>query len=136
MLRMDPPATPGRAVVNPVTLGGVQLQAGEVVLAMVSAADRDPEQFDEPDRLIIGREPNRHLAFSAGPHRCVGSHLARVELGIAIAEIHRRLPDYRLVPQRPPVLHHGQVRGLYELPIEFTPSVNRSTTIAGPQGTG
>jgi cytochrome P450 len=69
----------------------------------------------------VDRLHNRHLTFSAGPHRCVGSNLARVELTIALEEIHRRIPDYRVDPDRPPTYHHSQVRGVRELYLTFTP---------------
>jgi cytochrome P450 len=87
------------------------------------AAGRDPREFTDPDRFDPTRPVNRHLAFGAGPHRCLGSHLARIELTIALEEIHRRIPDYRLIPERPPVLHPSQVRGFVQMPIAFTPEV-------------
>jgi cytochrome P450 len=67
-------------------------------MAMMSLAPacRDPEVFPDPDHFVADREPNRHLAFAAGPHRCLGSHLARMELAVAMEEWHRRIPDYRV----------------------------------------
>jgi cytochrome P450 len=58
--------------------------------------NRDPAEFPEADRVIIDRTPNRHIAFGSGPHRCAGSHLARVELRIAMEEWHRRFPHYHV----------------------------------------
>jgi cytochrome P450 len=89
---------------------------------LLCSANRDGGEFEDPDELRIDRSPNRHLSFGAGPHRCIGSHLARIELKLAMEEIHKRLPDYRLVPEDPPILHATQVRGCIRLPITFTPS--------------
>jgi len=69
----------------------------------------------------LERYPNRHLSFGAGVHRCLGSHLGRVELTIALEELHRRIPDYQLVQSDPPVFHSTQVRGCKRMPITFTP---------------
>jgi cytochrome P450 len=65
--------------------------------------------------------PNRHLSFGSGPHRCLGSHLARVELQLVFEELHRRIPDYRVDTGKQVVSHPSQVRGVLELPIVFTP---------------
>ena len=121
LLRLDAPVAPLRVLAKPVTLGGVQLQEGDRVLAVLCAANRDGAEFDCPADVRVDRPGNRHLTFGAGPHRCVGSHLARLELAIAFEEIHRRIPDYRLVPGRPPSRHHTQIRGVHDLWLEFTP---------------
>ncbi len=73
-------------------VGGVTLQPGDVVMVSIPSADRDAFQFERPDEFDLGREPNRHLAFGAGPHRCLGSHLARMELTVAFEEMHRMVP--------------------------------------------
>jgi cytochrome P450 len=65
--------------------------------------------------LKVDRNPNRHVAFSSGPHRCIGSHLARIELTVALEELLRRIPGFPLDPDRPPPIHHGQVRGFESL---------------------
>ena len=121
LLRVEAPVTAGRIVAKPVEFRGVQMQPGDMVLVFLSAASRDPEEFKDPHALLVDRTPNRHFAFSGGPHRCVGSYLARIELRVALEEIHRRIPDYQLVADRAPVLHHSSVRGLFELPLTFTP---------------
>jgi len=69
------------------------------------------------DRFVIDRTRNRHLAFGAGPHRCLGSHLARVELAVAIEERHRRIPDYRIAEGAEITQHIGGVAGLDGLPL-------------------
>jgi cytochrome P450 len=121
MLRLGAPVAPGRVVTEPVEVGGIKMEPGDRVVVFLSSANRDPVEFDAPDDVRVDRKPNRHLTFSNGPHRCLGSHLGRLELVIALQEIHRRIPDYRLIEGRPPVLHHSQVKGLVELPIEFSP---------------
>ncbi|HEX7440992.1 MAG TPA: cytochrome P450 [Caldimonas sp.] len=77
-------------------IGGVRLAARTQVTLGIGAANRDPEQFPEPDRLDIARTPNRHLAFGSGIHQCVGMGLARLEGRIAIGRFVARFPDYRL----------------------------------------
>jgi cytochrome P450 len=76
-------------------LAGVQLHAGDHAAILIGAANLD-EEFPDADRVEFARETNRHLSFGAGPHRCLGSHLARLELRVALEEWHRRIPDYRI----------------------------------------
>lgn len=85
-----------RTVAEAVTLGGVALPAGTELALCIGAANRDPAQFPDPDRFDAGRTPNRHLAFAAGPHQCVGMSLARLEGTIALAGFLRRFPRYAL----------------------------------------
>lgn len=85
-----------RMTVEPVELGGVALAAGTPVTLCIGAANRDPAQFTEPERLDIGRTPNRHLAFGTGAHQCAGMALARLEGAIAISRFLARFPDYAL----------------------------------------
>jgi cytochrome P450 len=76
-------------------LGGLGLPAGTQLNLCIGAANRDPEQFEDPDRLDLARKPNRHLAFGSGPHQCVGVNLARLEGKVAISRFINRFPDYR-----------------------------------------
>jgi cytochrome P450 len=76
-------------------LGGVDLPAGSQLNLCIGAANRDPEQFDAPDRLNIARAPNRHLAFASGAHLCIGVNLARLEGKVAIGRFVSRFPLYR-----------------------------------------
>ena len=85
-----------RRTTAPVTLGGVSLPTGASITLLIGAANRDPERFAEPDRLDVGRSPNRHLAFASGPHQCVGMAVARLEGRIALARFLARFPNYRL----------------------------------------
>ncbi|MBZ5735318.1 cytochrome P450 [Nocardioides sp. TRM66260-LWL] len=117
MLRYESAICPARKVTQDVVVGDVQLRQGDVILVPFGAANRDPEKFPEPDSVDLRRDPNPHLAFGAGNHRCVGSHLARLELRIAFEELHRRFPHYRLDPSDPPVRHLSQVKGVHRLPL-------------------
>jgi cytochrome P450 len=77
-------------------IGGVRVAAGTPVTLCIGAANRDPEQFAQPDRFDIRRAPNRHLAFGFGIHQCAGLSLARLEARIAIGRFVRRFPSYRI----------------------------------------
>lgn len=123
ILRIEAAVVMGRRVTRDVELGGVRMKEGDQLIVMLCSANRDSDEFDDPNTLDLERTPNRHLSFGAGPHRCLGSHLARLELSIALEELHRRIPDYALVESDPPVLHASQVRGCMRLPITFTPTV-------------
>lgn len=110
-----------RVVAQEHELHGVALHPGDHVMVMLGAADTDPAEFGaDADDLVLGRPVNRHLAFGAGPHRCLGSHLARLELRIALEELHRRIPDYTLAPGA--VLEYSPgIREIASLPLVFTP---------------
>ena len=84
-----------RVIKTDAELAGVPLHAGDHAMIMIGSANLDDE-FSEADRVEFARETNRHLSFGAGPHRCLGSHLARLELRAALEEWHRRIPEYRL----------------------------------------
>jgi cytochrome P450 len=120
VLRVEAAVAPGRRVLRDTVLAGQDLAAGDTVLLVLAGANSDPREFDDPGAVRIDRTPNRHLSFGSGPHRCLGSHLARVELRIALEELHRRIPDYRLAG--PVVQHPSQVRGVVRMPIAFTPA--------------
>lgn len=85
----------GRRTTCPVEIGGVSIDKGEQVVLNYGAGSRDPEVFEDPYEIQVDRElPNRHLSFGYGIHRCVGSHLARLELRVALEEFLRRYPDF------------------------------------------
>ncbi|MEQ9639886.1 MAG: cytochrome P450 [Alphaproteobacteria bacterium] len=81
-----------RRVAEDAEVGGVKMPAGTLITMCIGAANRDPAEFAEPDRLDIGREPNRHLAFAGGPHICLGNSLARMEASVAIRRLLERFP--------------------------------------------
>lgn len=117
MLRWESAICPARVVKEDVVVDGVQLRAGDKVLLPFGSANRDEDKFDEADTVDLARDPNPHIAFGAGNHRCVGSHLGRLELKIAFEELHRRMPDYRLDPDDRPERHLSQVKGVVKLPL-------------------
>jgi cytochrome P450 len=83
-----------------IELGGISLAAGTPVTLCIGAANRDPQQFTDPENLDIGRTPNRHLAFATGAHQCAGMALARLEGAIAISRFLARFPAYTLNGRR------------------------------------
>ncbi|MDH3047715.1 cytochrome P450 [Gordonia alkanivorans] len=121
ILRIEAAVAPGRRATRDVELGGMKISEGEQLILMLASANRDHEEFEDPDALDVTRKPNRHVSFGGGPHRCIGSHLARIELTVALEEILRRIPDFDLVESDPPVFHSSQVRGCVRMPIRFTP---------------
>ncbi|TAM69715.1 cytochrome P450 [Mycobacterium sp.] len=121
LLRFEAAVSTGRVAKRDTELGGVQLKAGDQLLCMLAGANRDVREFPNPAELQLDRTPNRHLSFGSGAHRCLGSHLARIEVRVALEEIHRRIPDYRLNPEKPTIWHASQVRGVVEMPLLFTP---------------
>jgi cytochrome P450 len=121
ILRIEAAIAAGRRATRDVELGGVSIAEGDQLLLMLCSANRDPDVFAHPTDFDINRSPNRHLSFGSGVHRCLGSHLGRVELTIALEGLHRRIPDYQLVESDPPIFHSTQVRGCLRMPITFTP---------------
>jgi cytochrome P450 len=97
-------------------IGGVHVESGTKIAALLGAANRDPAVFVEPDRLDVTRADNPHLGFGAGIHFCVGAPLARVELQASLATLLRRFPSLALadVPQRRPEF---VIRGVRSLPV-------------------
>lgn len=123
MLRWESAICPARVVKEDVVVEGVQLRAGDKVLLPFGSANRDEDKFEDAGQVDLTRDPNPHIAFGAGNHRCVGSHLGRLELRIAFEELHRRMPDYRLDPADPPERHLSQVKGVVRLPLIIGESI-------------
>jgi cytochrome P450 len=117
LLRAHAIVNPARVVTRPTTFAGVDMQPGDRVLLATPLATRDPQEFERADEIVIDREGNRHLAFGAGPHRCLGSHLARLELRIAIETVLDRLSGFRLEPGASVTIHGGGVLGIDRLPV-------------------
>jgi cytochrome P450 len=126
LLRWETPV-PGvpRVVKEDVELAGERLEAGERVTVLVGSANIDGSEFPEPDKVDFSRQANRHLAFGGGVHRCLGSHLARLELRVALEQLHERIPDYTIKPGEEPEYSMG-IRAVEYLPLVFTPPAPRS----------
>ena len=112
------------------TIAGVTIPPGEMVLPMLGSANRDERRFERPDELDLTRDANKHLAFGQGVHYCVGTPLARLEGQIAINTLLRRLPDLRLAGSRDALRWRPGLglRGLAALPVVFS---KRSQPAAG-----
>jgi cytochrome P450 len=121
LLRYGNPVEHGnvRVALEDVTLGGHRIPRGAVVVLLLASANRDEQVFSAPDRLDVGREPNKHLGFGFGVHYCLGAQLARVEGRIAIAELVQRFPNLRLAVPEASLRWRSTVavRGLEALPI-------------------
>ncbi|PYO09521.1 MAG: cytochrome P450 [Candidatus Rokuibacteriota bacterium] len=120
LLRYDGPVQrTARVASAPATIGGRTIAKGEMVMPFIGAADRDPSQFPDPDRLDLTRADNRHIAFGWGIHFCLGAPLARVEGQIAIDALVRRLPRLELMTDAPEYRQSLTLRGLKTLPVKF-----------------
>ena len=120
LLRFDGPVQrTARIPSEDITIDGRTIPKGELVMPFIGAADRDPAQFPEPDRLDITRTDNRHVAFGLGIHFCLGAPLARVEGQIAINTLLRRMPRLALATERPVFRQSLTLRGLESLEVSF-----------------
>jgi cytochrome P450 len=108
---------PPRTATRDFNFGGVDIKKGERVVMMTPAANLDPKIFPDPMRFDLDRENKVHVTFHSGPHRCVGSHLARLELRVFYGEWFKRMPNIRHDPDDPVVLHMSIAMGLARLPI-------------------
>jgi cytochrome P450 len=115
LLRRYTFTVPPRIVAKDIVFEGVEMKARERAMLFLPAADLDPKEFANSDSYDLNRENKAHIAFNAGPHRCLGSHLARVELQVLYEVLVARLPTFRLDPQRPPTFHCGHVLGVDSL---------------------
>ncbi|MEU6817257.1 cytochrome P450 [Streptomyces sp. NPDC046860] len=125
LLRYDGPVelATWRYATGPLTIGSQDIAAGDPVLVVLAAADRDPDRFADPDLLDLGRRDNQHLGYGHGIHYCLGAPLARLEGQTALATLLGRLPDLRLAADPAELRWRGGLimRGLRTLPVEFTP---------------
>jgi cytochrome P450 len=120
LLRYDGPVQrTARVASAEATIGGRTIARGEMVMPFIGAADRDPAQFPDPDRLDLMRGDNRHIAFGWGIHFCLGAPLARLEGQIAIDALVRRLPRLGLVDDKAEYRQSLTLRGLKTLPVKF-----------------
>jgi cytochrome P450 len=118
LLRVYSFVAPGRKVMEDSEVSGCPVAKGDRIMVALGSANRDPAEFDRPTEVVIDRTPNNHVAFGLGPHRCLGSHLARRELRIALEEWHARIPEYRL-DDSVEVVEHGGMFGLDSLALRW-----------------
>ena len=119
-LRAYAPVTMARLVKQDMHWHGVDMKADDWILLSFPAANRDPAQFDRADQVVIDREFNRHAAFGLGIHRCVGSHLARMELRVALETWLARIPAFTLADPAAVGWSAGQIRGPRTLPLRIS----------------
>jgi pimeloyl-[acyl-carrier protein] synthase len=120
LLRFDGPVQrTGRMTTAEVEIGDKRIPRDSVVVSVIGAANRDPKQFADPDRLDVSRKDNRHIAFGFGIHFCLGAPLARLEGQIALGTLLRRMPKLALVSDVPEWRESSTLRGLKSLPVTF-----------------
>jgi cytochrome P450 len=119
LLRRYTFTVPPRIVAKDMVFEGVQMKARERAMLFLPAADLDAKEYPASESFDLNRENKVHIAFNAGPHRCLGSHLARVELQVIYEVLLARLPTFRLDPQHPPTFHCGHVIGVDSLHLAW-----------------
>lgn len=109
----------GREVQEDQEFEGLALERGDIMWIGIGQANRDPRKFDDPDEFIVDRPgANQHLAFGGGPHRCLGMHLARLELKVVMEQWHERIPEYRIA-EGAELRERGVQLTLESLPLEW-----------------
>lgn len=119
LLRRYTFTVPVRRVAQEVELGGWKMQENDLVMIFLPGADLDPREFPEPEKFDMARENKVHIAFGAGPHRCLGSHLARVELQVIYEQMLARLPTFRLDETKPIKFHAGNIIAIDSLHLRW-----------------
>jgi cytochrome P450 len=119
LLRAYAPVTMAREALVDTTLGGCPVAAGEPLLLPFPAANRDPALFDRPDEVLLDRSPNRHVTFGVGIHRCLGSHLARLEVRVAVERFLAGVASFEVADPEGVSWSTGQVRGPRTLPLRL-----------------
>lgn len=120
--------TLSRTVTHDVVLAGQRLRKNDRVVISWLSANHDENEFDRPDEIILDRSPNRHVAFGLGPHRCIGSHLARLMSEVMVRAVLDRIPDYQVdVENVHQYLGNPSMTGLGQLPVTFAPGKSRKT---------
>ena len=120
LLRWETPVMGvARVAVQETELGGCPIHSGDQVMIMLGSANTDEAEFPDGDLVRFDREVNRHLAFGGGIHRCLGSHLARMELRVALREWHRRIPEYSVEPDHT-LVYTPAIRSIEHFPMRFT----------------
>jgi cytochrome P450 len=116
-----PIQTFGRNAVDDIEVAGQLIEKGAVVGLCYGSANRDPDQFDHPDDVLLDRSPNRHVGFGSGPHLCLGAHVARLEMAIMLQVFAGEVNTLSLVADdQPEWAVRGDRRGLVHLPVKLT----------------
>jgi cytochrome P450 len=108
----------GRTATQDVEVGSYLIKAGETVMVGTGSANHDPRKFDRADEMVLDRAPNNHLGFGLGPHRCAGSHIAKVEMRIGLQEFLKRYPSFSVADRDGIQLSGGEIRTLSALPLK------------------
>lgn len=108
-----------RTAVRDFEYKGIPIRTGDLISCPTMIANRDPAEFPDPDRIDLARDNNRHTAFAYGPHRCLGSHLARRELIVGLEEFLARIPTFRLKAGSSPITYGGYVFGIENLDLAW-----------------
>ncbi|WP_326818584.1 cytochrome P450 [Streptomyces sp. NBC_01762] len=118
ILRVYSFVVPARKATRDVEVGGCPVKSGEMVMLPLAVSNRDPERYENPLEVDPHRSTSNHIAFGSGPHRCLGSHLARLELNVAVQEWHKRIPDYRIAAGQD-LEQTGNMYGVKSLRLEW-----------------
>jgi cytochrome P450 len=120
MLRyVSPVQLTGRVLTEACEFGGVEFAAGDFAMLLISSANHDPDQFDDPERFDVSRAPNNHLGFGFGIHHCLGAPLARMETQVALTSLVRRAPDLALTVDDVTYKTNVVLRGMESLPVSM-----------------
>jgi cytochrome P450 len=119
LLRRYTFTVPTRRVAKDIEFGGWQMKAGDRLTLYLPGADLDEREFSEPEDFNLNRENKVHIAFGVGPHRCLGSHLARIELQVIYEQMLERLPVFRLDADNPVKFHGGNIVAIDSLPLRW-----------------
>lgn len=118
ILRVYSFVIPARKATRDVEIGGCPVRSGEMVMLPLAVSNRDPERHENPLQVDLNRKASNHIAFGSGPHRCLGSHLARLELNVAVEEWHKRIPEYRIADGQD-LQETGNMYGIKSLRLEW-----------------
>jgi cytochrome P450 len=120
LLRWETPVMMvSRVAVEDTELSGCPVHKGDHAIVVIGSANTDEAEFPDAHEVRFDREVNRHIAFGGGVHRCLGSHLARLELRVALREWHKRIPEYEIEPDHELVYTTG-IRSIDYFPMRFT----------------
>ncbi len=119
-----------RTATHDIDIGGQRIREGDRVLLAWSAANRDPEVFERPEEIVMDRYPNRHIAFGAGVHRCIGSFLARIMFEEMVTQVFARMPDYKVdTGSARRYKSVGTINGWVDMPTTFKPGPKVGTSL-------